>query len=162
MNGTIRDRADIAATVFAKLMLHLAILAVLVALGLYCYDVATQQGTTTQNEAITAAAIIIGGIVGVILLIKLANRRELGDSPPGFGLTLLGVVGVFLILGATGVEPVARYMGQLGEAMAPWLELAQGALGLGVLVALLNPFILLAVLGSIALIVVIIYIVRRW
>lgn len=155
---TVAHKANRFGLGIAKLCLNLAILGALVSLGWFAYDVAT-HGTTTQHDAIGSALIIIGGITGVVLLIRLASRGVLGQAQPGFGLTILGVVGVFLVLGFTGVEPMRHYLGQAGQVIDPWIGWAKLGWELSFLAAMISPIYLLV---FIAIAVWIIYMVRRW
>jgi len=142
----------------AKLCLNLAILVALATLAWFCSDV-FMHGSASQTEAIQNSALIIAGIVVIALLIKLSTRGKFGDTQPRLPLTVLSVIGIGLILGFAGVEPMAHYLYQFSMAIDPWLSWARLGLGIGFLVALINPFYVLVFIG---ILVWIIYMVRHW
>ena len=154
-------KADGFTVSLAKLGLNLAMLGAFVCLGLLAHDVVV-QGSASQAEAIKGAVILILGFVGVMLLARLSTRGRLGYAQPSFALTTLSVIGIILVLGLAGVEPVANYLHQLSEGIAPWLDRASLVVGFGFLAALLSPFHVLAGMASLTMLVLIIYVVRRW
>jgi len=134
------------------------ILGALVCVGLLSHDVFT-QGSTSQTEAIQGATIIVLGIAIIVMLAKLSTHGRLRGVQPSFSLTTLSVVGITLIFGLAGVEPMAHYLRQFGATLDPWIGWARLGLGIGFLVALISPFY---VLVAIAIIVWIIYTIRHW
>ena len=159
MSRATAYKIDGFAVSLAKLCLNLALLVALVWLVKFAYDVAS-YGSVTQAEALERGGIIIGGIAGIVLIAKLSTHGRLGGAQPSLALTTCSVMGMALILGFTGVEPIAYYLQQFGATLdshiGGWAQLGWS---IAFLYALVHP---LYALAAIAIIVWIIYTIRHW
>jgi len=151
------DRAGAFWLGVTKLSLNLAIIGALLFLVLFGYALFA-TGSNSQSEAIRDSCILIASVVGVVLLTKLSKKGALDDTQPSFKLTTLSVIGLALILGFAGVEPVAHYLRQLGNTIDPWISWAALGWQLSLLFAMINP---LYGLVFVAVIVWIIYLIRH-
>lgn len=144
-------------THLSKLCLNLAILVASFLLIRFGYELFA-NGHNTQIEAIKGSSIVIGGIVGIILLAKLSTHGGLRYAQPGFKITILSMIGILLIFGFAGVEPIARYLRSFANTIDPWISWAKLGWEMNLFFATISP--LYAIL-FLAVIVWIIYTIRH-
>lgn len=130
----------------AKLCLNLAVLATLGLLVRFGYSTFSQQAES-QSGALKGAIILMAGIAGWALLVKLSRSGVCRYTQPSLKATTLAVIAGILILGLAGVQPIAGYMSDIGIILEFWT-------GWAAIWLFINPLYVIATLALIVWMVV--------